>query len=80
MILPGKHLRHDRALLGVGGDILAQLDGPKTVSELWERMQLARGESSPSITFDWFILSLSFLYSIAAVEYDRGIVTVKVRR
>jgi hypothetical protein len=37
MILPGKHLRGDIALLGVGGEVLAQLSEPKTVSELWER-------------------------------------------
>ncbi len=41
MILPGKHLRGDKALLGVGGEVLAQLSEPKTVSELWERILYA---------------------------------------
>jgi hypothetical protein len=42
MILPGKHLRQDRALLTVGAEILIHLDEPRTVSELWERVRQAR--------------------------------------
>ena len=80
MILPGKHLRHDRALLGVGGEILAQLDEPRTVSELWERMRLSRGAKATPISFDWFVLSLSFLYAIAAVDYHEGIVNIRLVR
>lgn len=80
MILPAKHLRHDRALLGVGGELLSQLDEPRSVSELWERTRIVRSQKSSSITFDWFILALSFLYSISAVDYVDGIVTAKVKR
>ena len=80
MILPGKHLGYDRALLGVGGELLAQLDEPRTVSELWERSRFARSDQLVPISFDWFILALSFLYAIAAIDYADGIVTAKANR
>lgn len=78
MILPGKHLRHDRAMLGIGAEILAELDQPRTVSELWEHVKAARGPKATPISFDWFVLSLSFLYAISAVDEDDGIVHIGI--
>lgn len=80
MILPAKHLRHDRALVGIGAELLAQLGEPHTVSELWERTRLARSAKTAPITFDWFILAVSFLYAIAAIDYTDGVVTAKAKR
>lgn len=76
MILPGKHLRQDRALLSVGGDILSVLAGPAQVSELWDRvlrLRSAREGSSP-LTFDWFVLALSLLYAMGAIDHADGMV------
>lgn len=75
MILPGKHLKQDRAILGIGGEILSILEYDQTVSELWQRFQDSRGQSKKAVTFDWFILSLTFLYAIDAVKYDSGILS-----
>lgn len=75
MILPGKHLRPDRSLLGIGGEILEILEHEQTVSELWQRVQDRRDGSKSPISFDWFVLSLAFLYAIGAVHFDRGILT-----
>lgn len=77
MILPGKHLRHDRAMLGVGAEILARLDQPRSVSELWEHVRATRRPNTTPLTFDWFVLSLSFLYAISAVEDASGLVVAK---
>lgn len=74
MILPGKHLAPSRALLGIGAEILAQLNEDRTVSELWVRVRQARGPSAAPLSFDWFVLSLSFLYAIAAVDQRDGII------
>jgi hypothetical protein len=82
MILPAKHLRHDRAVLEVGADILAEAEEDHSVSELWERVRIARtakGGSDP-LSFDWFILSLSFLYAISALEYRSGLITVRTEK
>lgn len=75
MILPAKHLRQDRALIGIGSEILNVLDQGQTVSELWERVKLERNNRSNSLSYDWFILGLSFLFAINAVHFDRGILT-----
>lgn len=75
MILPGKHLSPHRAIVGVGAEILAQLDRPRDVSELWERVRASRAalqEASP-ISFDWFVLALTFLYAIKAIDESGGL-------
>jgi ABC-3C biological conflict system middle component len=68
MIVPGKHLVPTRALLGVGAEILAQLNNDRSVSELWLRVRDARGPIAAPLPFDWFILALSFLYAVGAVD------------
>lgn len=76
MILPGKHLRQDRALLTIGAEILSHLDEPRTVSELWERVRQVRETESASapLSFDWFILALNLLYAIYALKLSGGVI------
>lgn len=76
MILPTKHIRPDRALLGVGADILAGLTNPTTVSGLWDRMRLRRTASNATTVLDyrWFVLALDLLHMIGAIELDRGVI------
>ena len=69
MILPGKHLKPERAILGIGAEILLALEGDMTVSELWATVQQNRPKVMHPLSFDWFALSLSFLFSINAVGY-----------
>lgn len=79
MILPTKYLPHDRALLTVGGDILTQLDEPRSVSELWDRVRAVRNSGNPSnaISFDWFVLALNLLYAVTTIDYHEGVVAKK---
>lgn len=79
MILPGKHLLQDRALLGVGAEILGHLDEERTISELWERFRSARGPAATPLSFDWFVLALTFLYSVAAIDLADGVITARSR-
>ena len=76
MILPTKHISHDRALLTVGANILKELDGKKTVSALWENT-LSRynfeKQGNPGISYDWFILALDLLYAMDTIEFDEGL-------
>jgi hypothetical protein len=73
MILPTKHLSEDRALLGVGAQILRLLNEPKTVSRLWDELKRQRLKTSgTTITYDWFVLALDLLYALQAVEIERG--------
>ena len=75
MILPGKHLRPERSLIGIGGDILALLEQDQTVSELWRRLQAQRASAKTAISFDWFVLSLSLLFATGAVGFERGLLS-----
>ena len=74
MILPTKHLRADRSLLGVGAEILPLLDQPKTVSRLWEEFRKRR-ERQPSvapISYNWFVLSLDLLFTLGIIAFEGG--------
>lgn len=74
MILPTKHLSQDRAILKLGGDILAQLTSGRTVSELWEAIKRHRtAQALPPVPFDWFVLALSFLFAVNAIELQHGV-------
>jgi len=75
VILPTKHIRPDRALLSVGGDLLISLREPVTVSRLWDDIRSKRGdpgEPAP-INYNWFVLALDLLFMIGAVELHRGL-------
>jgi ABC-3C biological conflict system middle component len=74
MILPSKHLAPGRDLLSSGAELLRKIEGSVTVSELWERVLRDPAVARLIVGFDWFILTLCFLYSIRAIEYDRGTV------
>ena len=75
MILPTKHLRPDRALLAIGGDLLVSLREPMTVSRLWDDFRSKRGDAGEPapINYDWFVLALDLLFMISAIELDRGL-------
>jgi hypothetical protein len=74
MILPTKRLPQDRALLAIGADILLLLSRPETVSKLWEGIKKRRSDRgvSGAIPFDWFLLGISFLYAIRAIDFRDG--------
>jgi hypothetical protein len=75
MILPTKHVRGDRALIGVGGEILRTLRQPMTVSRLWDEVRSARAAYVPQspIGYEWFVLALDLLFLMGAVEADHGV-------
>jgi hypothetical protein len=74
MILPTKRIDADRALLVVGGDILAALGRKTTISSVWHAVQGARAQrgNASVLTFDWFVLALVFLNSVGVVELSGG--------
>lgn len=76
MILPSKHIPASRSLAAIGGEILAQLEEPRTVSEIWERVLSARCAAgrAAALPYDWFILALTFLHTILAVELSQGLI------
>jgi hypothetical protein len=78
MILPTKRLGPERAMITIGAEILSLLTEPKTVSRLWNELSRMMSERSSTriINYDWFILTLDFLYMLGSIEIDHG----KIRR
>ena len=76
MILPTKHIRPDRALIAVGAQILGVLREPMTVSGLWDEIRSRRsvGASTPVIDYRWFVLALDLLFTIRAIDLERGLI------
>lgn len=76
MILPTKHVRSDRALIGIGGEVLHILMRPMTISKLWDEIRGRRTLHAPNapVDYQWFVLSLDLLYIIGAVEFEHGLV------
>lgn len=76
MILPTKHVRADRALIGVGGEVLGLLSEPMTVSRLWDAIRERRSTASASapVDYTWFVLALDFLFMVGAIEAKRGVI------
>ena len=73
MILPTKHLSEDRALLSLGGEVLRILDEPKTVSRVWDEFRKrSRHREDSLVTYDWFVLALDLLYTLNAIDLERG--------
>ena len=75
MILPTKHIRAERALIGVGAEVLETLREPMTVSRLWDEVRQRRSVASPHapIDYNWFILALDLLFAMGTLETKRGI-------
>jgi len=71
VILPTKHITAANSLLGAGAKVLDELGVPVTVSALWEKTRTL----SEIRTFERFSLTLTFLYSIGALELSQGIVS-----
>jgi hypothetical protein len=77
VILPSKHIPESRSLAAIGGEILVHLEEPRAVSEIWERVRAARqalGAKNAPLPYDWFILALTFLHAIFAIELSQGLV------
>ena len=73
MILPSKGISADRALVTVGASILSHLETPATITALWDRFEQDHGDDESPVTFDWFALGASMLYSLGAIDWnDRG--------
>ncbi len=76
MILPTKHVRVERALIGVGAELLDLVREPMTVSRLWKEIRDRRSVASPEapIDYNWFILALDLLFMMGAVQAKHGTV------
>ena len=76
MVLPTRHIRPDRSLVGLGGEVIAALERPMTMSKLWDTIRRRRSADNAEAVVDyrWFVLALDLLYTIHAIELERGVI------
>jgi hypothetical protein len=68
VILPSRFLPAERSLISVGGEVLTALKGgPLTVSDAWDGLRCA--ERRYPLSFDWFALALTLLFSMGLLEF-----------
>ena len=70
-LLPNKHIPTNRSLVGIGALVLGRLERPTNVSRLWESVKDEREVAS----FGNFVLSLDYLFTIGAIDYERGLLS-----
>jgi hypothetical protein len=70
MLLPEKHISLAESILGLGGFILGHLDRPRTVDQIYQRVQAGREDGTlPAFhDFDAVLVAIVFLFSIRAVK------------
>jgi hypothetical protein len=73
VILPSKHLPHDRALLTVGAGILVNLPEPKTISAVWQDLVENQKDQGSAMRYDNFVLALDLLFSLGAIDLRDGL-------
>jgi len=62
----------ERSLLGLGADLIRLLHEPMSESQLWTAVQELKKSDKTPLTFEWYILSISMLFSIGVVELRNG--------
>lgn len=74
MILPTKHLSPDRAIISIASEIFELIGRRSTVSAVWNEVQenCKAGMRQGDVPYDWFILSLDFLFLVGAIEENNG--------
>lgn len=71
-MLPDKTIKTSFSLLGVGALLLQKASATETVSSLWEKVKKEDTVSS----YEKYIRGLIFLYTIGAITYERGILSI----
>lgn len=72
MILPEKHISLDESLFGFGAYLLSRMDSKKSIDHLWHiySADCKNNVYSVHFTFDQYILTIDYLFSIGAIEMN----------
>lgn len=71
-MLPDKTIKTSYSLLGIGALMLQKASPSETVSSLWEKVKKEETINS----YEKYIKGLVFLYTIGAITYERGILSI----
>jgi hypothetical protein len=72
MILPSKHVQPERALVGVGAEIICARTTPMTMSRKWDEIRGRRTLADPNapLDYEWFVLALDFLVDLNSYGFS----------
>lgn len=73
-MLPDKTIKTSFSLLGVGALLLQKASATETVSSLWEKVK----KEDTVTSYEKYIRGLVFLYTIGAISYERGILSIGI--
>lgn len=77
MILPTKGISPERSLIAIGSFVLANIDAPRSPSELWHSYN--HQTTSGYVAYEWFCLTFSLLYAMDLVEMSGGLLKRRER-
>lgn len=70
MILPGKHLRLEESVLGLGSIVLTELKTSMSFDDLWREysLRLEQRGLGAAVDVGLFVLAVDWLFMIGAIE------------
>lgn len=76
MILPQKHIKLSESIFAMGAIILSLLEYQKSIGidELWEKLRSKNYNDKliDNYTFDKFIISLDYLFTIGTIDVNEN--------
>lgn len=81
MILPKKQISLDESYFGFGAFLLQKIQNPISIDNLWEYYKDCYDNKRYSIkfSFDYFIMTLDYLFIIGAIKIDeRGLLCYEI--
>ncbi len=74
--MPSKHINFSQSLLGFGSYLLAKLDRPLSIDDIWNIYQtdLSKENYIAKHSFDNLIMTFIFLYGINAIDQKNGLI------
>ena len=69
MILPKKQIKLSESLFALGAVILSNIKRCTSVDQIWNKVS-SQKDLKVKFTFDSFILTLDYLYTIGSIDID----------
>ena len=69
MILPKKQIKLSESLFALGAVILSNIKRHTPLDQIWEKVSFQK-DLKVKFTFDSFILTLDYLYTIGSIDID----------
>lgn len=81
MILPTKHIKVERSLVGIGHELLKLLHNDRSISDLWDEFRSEFNQYFPKspVNYEWFVITLDFLFVMGALQFENGVIKRRIK-